>query len=268
MSPWRMKINEIIFGSETRAGKIFDLLLIISIVLSVLLVMADSVRSLNLRYGQWLLYAEWFFTILFSIEYALRLICVSRPWHYARSFYGIIDLLAILPSYLSLLIPGARYFLVLRFLRVLRIFRILKLAKYVSEASFLLGAIRSAKRKIIVFLVDVVILVCILGSFMYIIEGEANGFTSIPRSIYWAIVTLTTVGYGDISPQTNLGQFVAAIIMIMGFAILAVPTGIISAEMTHEMLSKKSNISCPHCGSDGHKQDARFCRICGGELNP
>jgi len=265
--PWRLKLHEIIFEADTRAGKLFDIILIISILFSVLIVLLDSVTSIQIQYGKLFLIAEWGFTILFSIEYILRLICVGRPIMYARSFFGIIDFLAILPTYLSVLFPGSQYFLVIRLLRVLRIFRVLKLVQYLHEIQVLMRAIKSSGRKIVVFLTAVVILVILSGSLMYIIEGEQNGFTSIPRSIYWAIVTLTTVGYGDISPATPLGQVIAALIMIMGFGIIAVPTGLVSAELSRASMELPVQTqSCHECSAEGHDNDAKFCKYCGAEL--
>ena len=225
---WRHALHEIIFEADTPAGKLFDILLIVSIVISVVLVMLDSVSGIRATYGRQLYVGEWVFTILFTVEYLLRLLCVGRPLAYATSFFGMVDLLAILPTYLSIFIPGSQYLLVIRLLRVLRIFRVLKLVPYLGEARLLVQALRASRRKIIVFLFTVMILVVIFGSLMYLIEDPDSGFTSIPRSIYWAIVTLTTVGYGDISPQTGLGQLLAALIMVIGFGMIAVPTGIVT----------------------------------------
>lgn len=265
LTPLRDRLHEIIFEADTPAGKLFDLLLIVSILLSVLAVMLDSITAIRIPYGKWLLAAEWFFTLLFTVEYALRLSCVGRPLKYATSFYGIVDLLSILPSYLSLLLPVSRYLLVLRILRVLRIFRVLKLATYVDEANILVRSLKASGRKIAIFLYSVMTMVVIIGALMYLLEGEANGFTSIPRSIYWAIVTLTTVGYGDISPQTNLGQMLAAGVMILGYSIIAVPTGIVTAEMTKN-LRPVSTQACPECSASGHEQDAVHCKFCGAKL--
>lgn len=262
---WRVRLHEIIFEADTPMGRAFDILLIFSILLSVLAVMLDSVVLVSERYGNLLIAAEWFFTILFTIEYLLRLLCVGRPLKYATSFFGIIDLLSILPTYLSLLLPGSRYLLVVRILRVLRVFRILKLAAYVSEANVLVRSLQASQRKITIFLYTVVILVVIIGSAMYIIEGAESGFTSIPTAIYWAIVTLTTVGYGDISPATPLGQFLASIVMIIGYGIIAVPTGIVTAEMTR-IKTQVSTQACLECAADGHDTDALFCKYCGARL--
>ncbi|MFO7605695.1 MAG: ion transporter [Desulfurivibrionaceae bacterium] len=263
---WRRRLHEIIFGSDTLAGKAFDVLLIASIALSVLVVMLDSVRSLNAQYGNFFYKVEWFFTLLFTCEYLLRLLCVARPLKYAASFFGIIDLLAIIPTYLSLFLPGAQYLLVIRIIRVLRIFRILKLAHYIGEANLLLQALRASSRKITIFLLTVLTLIIIFGSLIYIIEGEANGFTSIPRSIYWAIVTMTTVGYGDISPKTNLGQTLAALVMISGYSIIAVPTGIVSAEISQRSNRRIRRSPCPACGSRDHDPAAVYCQYCGEKL--
>ncbi|MFW6303214.1 MAG: ion transporter [Candidatus Sumerlaeota bacterium] len=265
LSGWRFRLHEIIFEAETPAGKAFDVVLIICILLSVVLVMLDSIASVREEHGVLLLAGEWFFTILFSIEYIARLLCVGRPLRYAGSFFGVVDLLAVLPTYIALLIPGTRYLTVVRVLRVLRIFRVLKLAAYLNEATTLLEAFRSGRRKIIVFLLAILTLVVILGSFMYMIEGVENGFTSIPVSVYWAIVTMTTVGYGDISPQTALGQTIASFIMILGYAIIAVPGGIIGAELTQKA-SKVSTEACPRCAAQGHDTDAKHCKYCGAKL--
>ena len=259
------KLYEIIFESDTPAGKRFDVLLIISILLSVIIVLLDSVQFYNNKYGDILYMMEWIFTILFTIEYFLRIYCIKRPFLYTRSFFGIIDLLSILPTYISIILPASRYLSVIRILRVLRIFRILKLILYIGEANLLLDALISSRRKITVFLFFIFTMVTIIGSIMYLIEGEANGFTSIPRSIYWAIVTITTVGYGDISPQTELGQLFASFAMILGYATIAVPTGIISAEYS-SMKQKFNNIVCPDCANEDHEDDAKCCKICGSML--
>ncbi len=278
---WRVRLHEIIFGAETPAGKTFDVLLIASIFLSVIVVMLDSVASINAVYGRLffllecfglslftgqLFLLEWFFTLLFTVEYLFRLSCIGRPWRYATSFFGIIDLLAILPSYLSLFLPGAEVFLVIRILRVLRIFRVLKLVQYIGEANLLIKAMKASMHKITVFMFVVLSLVIIFGSLIYAIEGEQNGFTSIPRSIYWAIVTMTTVGYGDISPKTGFGQTLAAVIMIIGYSIIAVPTGIVTAEITQQLKKKPNNRPCPECGASNHDDDAGYCKYCGTSI--
>jgi voltage-gated potassium channel len=262
----RAKLHEVIFEADTRAGRFFDLVLIWSIVISVLAVMLDSVGAIRLQHGRLLTGIEWFFTILFSIEYLLRLTCIGKPLRYATSFFGIVDLLAIAPTYLSLIFPGSQYLLVIRVLRVLRIFRVLKLVQFIHEANTMVRALRASSRRILVFFSTVVALVIIFGSVMYLVEGEPNGFTSIPRSIYWAIVTMTTVGYGDISPNTALGQAIAAVVMILGFAIIAVPTGIITSEMTRAMPGAVSTQACPQCSREGHDPDAKFCKDCGARL--
>ena len=262
----RHRLHEIIFEADTPAGKLFDVILILSIVISVIVVMLDSVADLNVQYGQLFVFLEWFFTIIFTAEYVLRLSCIGRPSKYARSFYGIVDLLSILPSYVSLFLPSGKFFLVIRILRLLRVFRVLKLVQYVGESNYLQRALWASRRKISVFLLSVFLLMIIFGSVMYIVEGAENGFTSIPRSIYWAIVTMTTVGYGDISPQTSLGQAIASLVMILGYGIIAIPTGIVTAELTH-----KQNIStqvCPECSAEGHDINAKYCKFCGADLHP
>ena len=265
-SPLRAKLHEIIFEADTPAGKLFDVLLIVSILLSVALVMLDSVESVQLSYGRWLYLGEWLFTILFTIEYLLRLYSVGRPGAYATSFFGIIDLMAVLPTYLSIFIPGTQYLLVIRILRVLRIFRVLKLVQYLGAARMLGQALRASRRKITVFLFVVLTVVVIFGALMYLIEDAENGFTSIPQSIYWTIVTLTTVGYGDISPQTPLGQTIASIIMIIGYGIIAVPTGIVTVELSQAYRKEISTQACPECSAEGHDQDAKHCKFCGSQL--
>jgi len=264
----RQRIHEIIFEADTPAGKLFDVLLIVSIVVSVTVVMLDSISSLKAAYGHIFSSIEWFFTILFTIEYILRLISVGRPIKYATSFYGIVDFLAIIPTYLSLVFPATRYFAVVRTLRILRVFRVLKLIQYITEANILMTALRSSRRKITVFFFTVCTLVIIFGSLMYVIEGEAHGFTSIPRSIYWAIVTMTTVGYGDLSPSTPLGQALASVIMILGYSIIAVPTGIFTVEFSQALsgLKEVSTRSCSQCSAEGHNPDAKYCKFCGEEL--
>ena len=263
---WRLKLHEVIFEADTPAGKWFDVLLILAILTSVVMVMLDSVGTIQKSYGPVLLAGEWFFTILFTIEYILRLLSVGRPLAYATSFYGVVDLLAILPTYLSIFIPGAQYLLVIRILRVLRIFRILKLVQYLGEARMLIQALRASSRKIIVFLLVVLLLVTIFGSLIYLIEDPKDGFTSIPKSIYWSIVTLTTLGYGDISPQTGLGQLLSALIMIIGYGIIAVPTGIVTVELAQAFKRQISTQACPECSAEGHDIDAKHCKYCGSRL--
>lgn len=263
---WRTVLYEVIFEADTPAGKAFDVLLIVSILVSVVAVMLDSIDLVRSQHGTLLYGIEWFFTILFTIEYALRLLSVGRPLKYAISFYGVVDLLAIIPTYISLLLPGTQYLLVIRILRILRIFRILKLAPYLGEAKLLSKALQASRRKISVFLITLLTLVVIFGSLMYVIEGGENEFTSIPRSIYWAIVTMTTVGYGDISPQTILGQAIASIVMILGYSIIAVPTGIVSVEMSKTFSRKVSTQVCKECSAEGHDTDAKHCKFCGAAL--
>ncbi|AKB75277.1 Potassium voltage-gated channel subfamily KQT [Methanosarcina lacustris Z-7289] len=264
---WRNTLYTIIFEADTPAGKLFDEVLILAILLSIIVVMLDSVSSFAVIYGGLFYSMEWIFTILFTVEYLLRLICVGRPTRYATSFFGVIDLLAILPTYLSLMLPGSQYLVVIRGLRLLRVFRVLKLAQYMGEADLLIRALRASRRKITLFLFTVLTLVVILGSLMYVIEGAESGFTSIPRSIYWAIITLTTVGYGDIVPETNLGQALASVIMIIWYrsSNIAVPTGIVTSEITFASRYSKGRV-CLNCRFEGHDVDAKFCKRCGAEL--
>ncbi|MBO0951909.1 ion transporter [Fibrella forsythiae] len=265
---WRTRLHEVIFEADTAAGKAFDIGLIASILLSVTTVMLESVPSIRTGYGDVLTRIEWFFTILFTIEYLLRLVSVEKPLRYTTSFFGFVDILALLPTYLSLFLPGTQYLFTIRILRLLRVFRILKLSEYLSEASTLMGALHASRRKISVFILTVLLLVVIIGSMMYIVEGEEHGFDSIPTSIYWAIVTLTTVGYGDLSPQTPLGKTLASLVMIMGYGIIAVPTGIVTAELSQVALKSKQVTSqaCPNCSQYGHDADALFCKYCGSHL--
>jgi voltage-gated potassium channel len=263
---WRGRLHEVIFEADTRAGRAFDVTLIGLILLSVLAVMLESIGSVRARYGGWLYAAELTFTILFTLEYVLRLMSVRRPLLYASSFFGVVDLLAIVPTYLSLLVPGSHYLLVIRILRLLRVFRVLKLAEHLSEADVLMRALRASRRKISVFLLTVLTLVVVIGTLLYVIEGEENGFTSIPVSIYWAVVTLTTVGYGDISPKTPVGQTLAAVVMIIGYGIIAVPTGIVTVEIAQAVRMPVSTQACPDCSSQGHDVDAVYCKYCGAKL--
>ena len=267
---FREKIHEIIFEADTPEGKAFDVVLLVFIGLSVIVVMLETVEFFNQRFERLFYFLEWSFTVAFTIEYCLRIYSIQKPWKYIASFYGIVDLLAILPSYLSLFLPGTHYLITIRALRLLRIFRILKLANYLTESAMLAQALRASKRKVTVFLVTVMMVVLIIGSMMYLIEsGQDSGFTSIPKSVYWAIVTVTTVGYGDIAPVTPLGQFLSAVLMILGYGVLAVPTGIVSAELVHaqsDVSNKLNTISCPVCSKEGHDSDALFCKFCGGKL--
>lgn len=262
----RDTVRIVIFEAHTPAGKAFDVGLILSIVVSVLAVMLDSVPAVHARFGTWLYGVEWFFTILFTIEYLLRLWCIQHPALYARSFYGIIDLLGILPTYVSLIVADSQYLLVIRVLRVLRVFRVLRMIRYVSEADLLLQALRASRRKITVFLSTVVALVIVFGSLMYLIEGPENGFTSIPKSIYWAVITLTTVGYGDMVPLTSVGQAVASVVTIMGYGIIAIPTGIVTLELSEATRRAANTRTCPECSVEGHIREATYCWRCGAHL--
>ncbi|HYC55922.1 MAG TPA: ion transporter [Candidatus Binatia bacterium] len=262
----RRRLHEIIFEADTAAGRRFDSLLLLAIILSIVVVLLDSVASIRERYHGVLLALEWTFTILFTIEYGLRLYAVREQWRYATSFFGIVDVLAVLPNYLSLVVPGAQSLVVIRALRMLRVFRIFKLAEYLEESRQLWDAMRASRRKISIFLFVVLTIVVIVGSAMYLIEGPEHGFDNIPVSIYWAVVTLTTVGYGDISPQTPLGQLLATVVMLLGYGIIAVPTGIVTAEMTRTARTPISGQACPSCAAEGHEYDARFCRKCGSRL--
>lgn len=264
MNGWRKRLYTIIFGSDTPEGKTFDVILIIAILVSTFLVMLESVPYVTSRTGDALKIAEWVFTIIFTVEYVLRVISVPRKLAYVTSFFGIVDLIAILPSYGGLFVGGIQYLIVIRVFRILRVFRVLKLSRYIGGARMLMEAMRQSKEKIIVFLLAVLAQVIFIGSIMYLIEGEANGFTSIPRSIYWAIVTLTTVGYGDITPKTPLGQILSAGVMILGFAIIAVPTGIVISEA--QRVRDKEYRTCDRCELRLHDLDARYCKRCGAEL--
>jgi voltage-gated potassium channel len=266
LSGTKLKFYEIIFESDTTAGKAFDVGLLICIVLSVTVVLLESVPAIKINWGEELYILEWVFTLIFTVEYLARLWIVLNKRKFAFSFFGIVDLLSILPSYLGLLFPGAHSLLVIRSLRLLRIFRIFKLNRFIGEGQNLTRALKASQHKIIVFITTVITSVIIFGTLIYLIEGPENGFTSIPTSIYWAIVTMTTVGYGDIAPHTTLGQTLASIIMILGYGILAVPTGIVSAEMI-QLKTKPSNQRCPHCLKEGHDGDAVWCKYCGGKLN-
>lgn len=268
-SNWRTKLHKIIYEAETPAGKLFDVLLLIAIIASILFVMLESVSSIDEKYHDFLDAAEWVITILFSFEYIARIVSVKRPSKYIFSFYGIIDLLSTIPKYLSFFFVGSQSLIALRALRLLRVFRILKLTRYIGESTNFIRALKVSRAKIAVFISFVLILCIILGTIMYLVESEeGSGFTSIPRSVYWAIVTLTTVGYGDIAPATPLGQFIASIIMILGYGIIAIPTGIVTAEMTRQ---EKINLpvnthSCSNCATANHRDDAEFCHHCGHKL--
>lgn len=265
-APWRTAMYQVIFGSETPAGKLFDLVLIVVIALSVIVVSLETVQGLSPAVHTALRIAEWVFTALFLVEYILRLLCVRWPMAYALSVFGVIDLLAILPNIVSVFIPGAQALLVVRVLRMFRIFRILKLARFLKEATALTSALWASSRKILVFMLSIGTMVIIIGSFMFVVEGPGHGFTSIPRSMYWAVVTLTTVGYGDIAPQTPPGQAIASFVMILGYGIIAVPTGIFAAKFAYARSAHLENVACPECNRADHVSDAQFCLDCGTRL--
>jgi voltage-gated potassium channel len=255
-----------IFGTHTKAGRIFDILLIVAIMASLIVLVLGTIEPYATRFQKELVAIEYVFTALFTIEYLLRLYCSPKPAAYAKSFYGVVDLLAIIPTYLQLLVPSAHFAIIIRLLRVMRIFRVLKLVQYLKDSNMLMRSLYMARRKILIFFSMVAILVTIFGATLYVIEGPENGFTSIPMSIYWAIVTITTVGYGDLYPVTALGKAVAALVMLLGYSILAVPTGIITAEMNQEMSSHRTLVKCPNCAKTGHENDALHCKHCGSEL--
>lgn len=264
---WRRRWFTVIFESDTPPGRRFDVALLVAVLASVLVVMLETVQPLADRYARLLLALEWGFTLLFTVEYVARLVCVTRPLRYATSFFGLVDLAAVLPMYLATIVPGLHVLIDIRILRMLRAFRILKLTEYVREYSNLGEALQASRRKIAVFLSVVAMVVVVLGTVMYVVEGPQHGFTSIPVSIYWAITTMTTVGFGDIAPHTNLGRAVSSIVMLLGWGILAVPTGIVTAELTTRSLSGLGlSRVCSSCGSTGHAADARFCRHCGAPL--
>jgi voltage-gated potassium channel len=263
---FREQLYVIIFGTHTPAGKLFDLCLIATIIASLIVLVLESIPDIHQEWHDTLRVLEYLFTALFTIEYLARLYCSPKPMSYAKSFYGVIDLLAVLPTYLSLIFPSASFIGVIRLLRVMRIFRILKLVSYLQDSNILLRSLLASRRKIFIFFTTVLILVTIFGSLIYVVEGPENGFTSIPLSIYWAIVTITTVGYGDLVPQTPLGQALAALTMLLGYSIIAVPTGIISAELNGEMNAHKQLVKCPNCSRAGHDSDALHCKHCGSPL--
>lgn len=265
-SKFRKKLFDIIFEADTKAGRAFDIFLIIMIFLSIFTVMLDTVKVLHSKYDIYFYYSEWAFTIFFTIEYIIRIYTVKTKSKYIFSFFGIVDFLSIVPTYLSIFIPGSQYLLTIRFLRVLRVFRILKLVQFVSEAKILVESLKRSSKKVLVFIMTVLVSVTIFGSFMYVIEGPGNNFTSIPASIYWAVVTLTTVGYGDIIPQTILGKTIASFIMVLGYGIIAVPTGIVTAELTQSYKRKNNTQVCRNCHDDEHEDHAKFCKSCGHSL--
>jgi len=266
LAAWRERMHEVIFEADTPMGKAFDVVLLIAIVVSIAAVVLESMTAVRVAHGRLLQIAEWTFTGLFTIEYILRLISVRRPWRYATSFFGVIDLAAIAPTYLSLFLTGAQSLMVVRALRLLRIFRVFKAARYLREIQALVRAVKATGAKITVFLFTVLTLVLVMGSLMYVIEGEAAGFTSIPRGVYWAIVTVTTVGYGDITPTTVLGQTLAAAAMVLGYSLIIIPTGIFSMELVRATQRQLTTQSCPACVREGHEPDADYCKYCGASL--
>lgn len=266
---FKRKLHEIIFEADTRAGKLFDVVLFIAIMASIIVVAIETVPGLGERYRQFFLYVEYFFTFIFTLEYIARLYSSNNPKRYAFSFYGVVDLVSILPTYLVIFVSGVHSLMFIRLLRLLRVFRVFKLAGFLNEGAFIMESLRASKQKIAVFMYFIMIIVSIFGALMYFVEGTVNeSFDSIPRSIYWAIVTLTTVGYGDISPMTSIGQFLSSIIMILGYAVIAVPTGIVSSAMVNKV--KKDNLStqvCSNCYLEGHDKDAHYCKRCGHSLD-
>lgn len=270
---WRGRLHTVIFEADTPGGKLFDVALLIAILISVLAVMLESVAEIRRTYETPLRIIEWVLTVLFTVEYVLRIVCTRKPLRYVFSFYGIIDLLAVLPTYLGLMLPtgadngrGSRSLLIIRALRLLRIFRVFKLGRFLSEASALRQALWASRQKIIVFLATILVVVCIMGAAMHLIEGPEAGFTSIPTSMYWAIVTMTTVGYGDIAPQTPLGKMLASIMMVIGYSMIIVPTGIIGTEIARATSKPVSTQVCPTCSREGHDADAKHCKFCGARL--
>jgi len=264
---WRLRLHEVIYGTHTPAGKLFDIILLIVILYSIIIVMMESVPRFDNKFHDFFNISEWIVTILFTIEYGLRLVCIKRPSKYIFSFFGIIDLLSTIPKYLTFFFVGSQYFTAFRALRLLRVFRILKLVRFIGESNNLARAVKSSKTKIFVFVFFVLIVSVLLGTIMYLVEGPEHGFNSIPHSVYWTIVTLTTVGYGDISPETPLGQFIATFIMIIGYGIIAVPTGIVSAEyVAAKQHENDEGRSCPNCSAEIYRSDADYCRKCGYDL--
>lgn len=266
---WRLRLYTIIFEADTVAGRRFDLLLFVFIGLSLVVIMADSINPWSYRYRTLFTGLEWGFTLLFTIEYILRLLCVRHPWRYATSFYGVIDLLAVLPTYAALFFPDLAFLIGVRTLRLLRIFRVFKMTQFMHEYQMLAQALRASARKILVFLSAVLLIVLVMGTIMYVVEGPANGFTNIPVSVYWAITTLATVGFGDIVPHTGLGRFIASLMMLLGWGVLAVPTGIVTMEMTVAQLARAKPVTtrtCHECLTEGHEVDAKYCKQCGAKL--
>ena len=263
---WRVRMYNIIFKADSFYGKLFDIILLVIILLSVGVVFIESIPRFNERYSNQLFRIEWLFTILFLAEYILRIICSPKPKKYILSFFGIVDLLAILPSFVAIAFPAVQPLLIIRAVRLLRVYRVLKLYQFIYEGNALLIALRNSFRKIFIFMVFIMILVLLLGSLMYVVEGAENGFNSIPLSIYWAVITLTTVGYGDIVPLTDLGKFISTFIMLLGYSILAIPTGIVSAEITKRSARQTKTKICPHCKESEHQKDAIYCKTCGTQL--
>ena len=264
---WRHRLHEIIYEADTKTGKAFDITLLFLIIVSVILVALESVESFRFNYSDFLNISEWIITIVFSIEYILRLMCVKKPFKFIISLYGIIDLLSIIPKYISILFFGTQYLGALRALRLLRVFRILKMTRYIGESNTLMKALIASRAKVGVFIFSVLVICIIFGTLMYLIEPDESGFTSIPEGIYWSIVTLTTVGYGDIAPITPFGQFIAAVIMIMGYGIIAVPTGIVTAELSEKSKISSNTQACPHCMTSDHQDNSIYCYHCGELLN-
>ncbi len=266
LRPWQLKVQEVIYGTETRAGKVFDILLLFVILISIIVVMLESVPGINQHYSNYFYSIEWIVTFLFTIEYILRIASLQKPLNYIFSFMGIVDLLSLLPTYLGLLVDGTESLMVIRSIRFLRIFRVLRLSRFMLGADILGEALRNSRHKIIVFLITILTIVIIMGGLMFVIESREAGFTSIPRSIYWAIITITTVGYGDIAPITPLGQAIASLMMLFGYAIIAVPTGIVSSEMTKLKKGNVKEFECPNCSTSGHEKEAKFCKSCGEKI--
>jgi len=265
-SPLKQQLRDVIFGTDTPAGKRFDIVLMVCIVLSVALIFIDTIGDIHAQYGHYIGVAEWTFTVIFTVEYILRIYCSLNRLHYARSFFGLVDLVSILPSYLDLIFPGANVALALRVLRLFRVFRVLKLLRYLRDGHILLKAMMLSSRKVFMFFFSVSLIIMVLSVVMFVVEGPNNGFTSIPKSMYWTVVTITTVGYGDITPQTPLGQGIASLTMLIGYSIIAIPTGILTAEISHEMVRMRDLRKCSNCGKKGHDNDAEYCNHCGSEL--
>jgi voltage-gated potassium channel len=263
---WRARWFHIIFGHQSRPGRLFDIVLIVVILASILVTLLDSVQGLHARYGAAFYVAEWIFTLAFTVEYLVRLYVVKRPLQYARSFFGVVDLISVLPTYISLALIGSQYLLVIRALRILRIFRVLKMTRYIGEADLLWSALIRSRRKVLVFVCTFLTLVLIFGALMYLVEGPQNGFNSIPESMYWAVITMTTVGFGDITPVTAIGKLLTSLIILIGYSIIVVPTGIFTAELATGLRDAQGRLRCESCGSGGHAADSKFCRHCGAPL--